>query len=602
MTDFGNAPPPQFDDGGGGYGSDGDDGTHLFGDSLDEHTGPPQQQRHQPQPPQRGDGKRSRLQAPVAVAAPTAPCSSGGNTASFDWQGFDQVSSLQQTHEALLTKVDAQAAEIARLKRVVSTTAAATNASSRRGARGGGGGGTGEGGPGGAAAARVQELSKRNRELNARVTSEQARCRTLKDEASQLQATVASLQGQLARAKRQLTKQQHNGSPPGTDTAQQLQHQERQIPESQKLVECRSEIQQLKQELKVVKRALVQEVGNEALVAKALTGDGGWKGRSEQISRLKAKVAELQQTQGHSARSSRSASRSGGVDTHIDPRHKSALNHLQSKKRKDLVETQARLEQLESDHAALKEVCAALKARNKVLGRDLKAAKAAAAAAREEQRSLEQQQESNPDGLHNAEAMEALASLTNVCRKQKATIARLESEARQRQSRPSSLTSPRERPPRHLRPLSSMSSKSDESSVSSSFRGPPRGRPLSATEGAELKVLQVEKARLTELIALLKQQVEQATAKCADAEAQLCTERRRAALSNRTSSSDVGRTKPSLDQLEEKLALQLDENEALKETLRTTLEAKEQEIALLHQMMRDTRRVFSEAMQKAKKK
>ena len=43
---------------------------------------------------------------------------------------------------------------------------------------------------------------------------------------------------------------------------------------------------------------------------------------------------------------------------------------------------------------------------------------------------------------------------------------------------------------------------------------------------------------------------------------------------------------------------QMDENEALKETLQASIRVKEDEIALLHQVMTETRRVFAEAMKK----
>ena len=40
----------------------------------------------------------------------------------------------------------------------------------------------------------------------------------------------------------------------------------------------------------------------------------------------------------------------------------------------------------------------------------------------------------------------------------------------------------------------------------------------------------------------------------------------------------------------------MDENEALKETLQASIKAKEDEITLLHQIMNETRRVFTEAI------
>lgn len=44
----------------------------------------------------------------------------------------------------------------------------------------------------------------------------------------------------------------------------------------------------------------------------------------------------------------------------------------------------------------------------------------------------------------------------------------------------------------------------------------------------------------------------------------------------------------------------MDDNEALKEALQTTVKVKEDEILLLHQIMGETRRVFAEAMKHRK--
>jgi hypothetical protein len=44
----------------------------------------------------------------------------------------------------------------------------------------------------------------------------------------------------------------------------------------------------------------------------------------------------------------------------------------------------------------------------------------------------------------------------------------------------------------------------------------------------------------------------------------------------------------------------MDENEALKETLQATTRVKDDEILLLHQVMAETRRIFSEALKKEK--
>ena len=49
-------------------------------------------------------------------------------------------------------------------------------------------------------------------------------------------------------------------------------------------------------------RALMREVGEEVPLAKVLEGGTDWRGRSQQISLLKNKIAELQQAQVHFAK------------------------------------------------------------------------------------------------------------------------------------------------------------------------------------------------------------------------------------------------------------------------------------------------------------
>jgi chromosome segregation ATPase len=53
-------------------------------------------------------------------------------------------------------------------------------------------------------------------------------------------------------------------------------------------------------------------------------------------------------------------------------------------------------------------------------------------------------------------------------------------------------------------------------------------------------------------------------------------------------------------ELEEKLGLQLDENEALRTTLKDTVRAKTEEITLLHDLLESTKRVFSDGLRSYK--
>ena len=56
-----------------------------------------------------------------------------------------------------------------------------------------------------------------------------------------------------------------------------------------------------------------------------------------------------------------------------------------------------------------------------------------------------------------------------------------------------------------------------------------------------------------------------------------------------------------LRELESRLGLQEDENQALKENVRVTLRAKEDEIAILRNMMTEMRRVFADSLKSLKR-
>eukprot|EP00047_Mylnosiga_fluctuans_P017077 m.58561 g.58561 ORF g.58561 m.58561 type:complete len:115 (-) comp6912_c0_seq2:363-707(-) len=108
------------------------------------------------------------------------------------------------------------------------------------------------------------------------------------------------------------------------------------------------------------------------------------------------------------------------------------------------------------------------------------------------------------------------------------------------------------------------------------------------------------------MAAMLKQHLADAQARADTAEATLRAQRRiQARLEKDLAAAGGGaRAGPTelerrVRDLEEKLAIQVDDNDALKETLRAAIGAKEDEIALLHSVMAETRRVYSQYMERA---
>uniref|UniRef100_A0A0K8SXC5 Coiled-coil domain-containing protein 13 n=1 Tax=Lygus hesperus TaxID=30085 RepID=A0A0K8SXC5_LYGHE len=127
-----------------------------------------------------------------------------------------------------------------------------------------------------------------------------------------------------------------------------------------KLCESRNQMQSLKQELKVVQKALVNEVGDEASAVNILAGNANtWRGRAQQILSLQQKVAELQ--------SKLSA-------TDLIGKEKSALSIAISEKhaeREKVAALTKELEVLKEELADFTNKGEAAKARIKVLSTDL---------------------------------------------------------------------------------------------------------------------------------------------------------------------------------------------------------------------------------------
>ncbi|XP_072110275.1 coiled-coil domain-containing protein 13 isoform X2 [Mobula birostris] len=183
------------------------------------------------------------------------------------------------------------------------------------------------------------------------------------------------------------------------------------------------------------------------------------------------------------------------------------------------------------------------------------------------------------------------------------------------------------------------------------------GRPFSAcVNGIDVKVLQlqctefkalyqaaeVERDKLAELVTILQKRLKESNDKVLEAEQKLQEQRRwsvtleqqlgkakldvgrkhdvnklanknKTSLSNTASrlcgSGDLSPGKPSalsleaqLEELNTRLAIQIDENEALKTGLHSTLKAKEEDLKLYHDMLSQVKQVFLQALRQHKEK
>ena len=142
--------------------------------------------------------------------------------------------------------------------------------------------------------------------------------------------------------------------------------------------------QNLRTELRMAHRALIQEIGEDAPIQQILKSESGWKGRSEQIVILKDKLRDMTKKLSKSGTPSTlnsgtmcgtqlNCASQGGSEA-VSPQ----VTKLDLIRRKDVEKANYELEKMKSEHVELKTKCDALAARNRILEREIKEIKAKA--------------------------------------------------------------------------------------------------------------------------------------------------------------------------------------------------------------------------------
>ncbi|XP_039769901.1 LOW QUALITY PROTEIN: coiled-coil domain-containing protein 13 [Ornithorhynchus anatinus] len=243
------------------------------------------------------------------------------------------------------------------------------------------------GGTGDVAAARIVELSGRNRDLTAEMESQKAKAERLsgrvRELERELQAAEARARGRGGPggpgARDPGSKQLGAGTQGGAeaDVPEVKALQEKLSAAQLKVVDYRNQIQVARRELRVAHKVLAGEVGEDADVAQLLSSPGSWRGRAQQILVLQGKVRELE------ARLGRSHGRRSGEEAAPGPpglgrspaREKTILKIrcLERERKEALEKVSGERDALRRDHDNLRRKWEGARARNQVLTAEGKA-------------------------------------------------------------------------------------------------------------------------------------------------------------------------------------------------------------------------------------
>ncbi|XP_066927690.1 coiled-coil domain-containing protein 13-like [Clytia hemisphaerica] len=486
-------------------------------------------------------------------------------------------------------------------------------------------------------AAKIIEFSKKIRDLNAELGKEKSKTLNLQRQVDQFELQKKTQEKSMkSPTKEERDKEASELSSVKDKLSQVLL----------KSAEERNEIDSLKKELKIANKVLQREVGENISFQSLLNSSAGWRGRQQQIMALQQKNNDLQQQlpqheRGKSGSTSRSIS-SHGQSVH-DEKHRLTMRKMELERKEQADKLQKELEATVQERNSLKEKNNATRARIKILSQDNKNLKEQmstliekgkhddelVSALLKEQQILKadneklkksKQQENSQKGERVLRASGNFAfeekeqhhqSLVDKLKEEMAIqenkVVQLESElkeiktARRSQShipRPPGSAAGRRNDPRRPYSGSSVPSTDTIDQQLQEFKS------LNQAAGVEVE-------RLNGLVKLLQDRngelVKDSLEKTIQINerkhqnAQLEKELEKTLLSqrnNKKASLSPRKTDPAKDllEMETKLNIQLENNDALKEALNAALESKEEDLKVFHQMVEETKKIFLQGL------
>ncbi|XP_048376246.2 coiled-coil domain-containing protein 13 isoform X4 [Stegostoma tigrinum] len=511
---------------------------------------------------------------------------------------------------------------------------------------------------------RNRELTVENENLKSKIKQLGNKLRELEKEpeAAQTGSQTVSTKESSGYTNRELPSSIQNSSLPDSLDAKALQ--EKLTATNLKLIESRNQVLSVKQELKMAHKALANEVGEDVNIQHLLNNKGTWRGRAQQIQILQKKVQELESQMGLSGQKGRSSEHSveeemlgisGLRRLSNQDKNVAYIRTLEKERKEALDKMTGDHERLKKDHEELKNKFDGSKARNKVLSSELKILKSQVVTLLEKGKHddelvgallkqqkqmqeimgcLSQHESKNKDTKQilsqqqNCETQKqssVIGELKQMVTEREAKVKDLEEEIKQlllKQHQEKKLSG--DQVPVNLPRCCSSSAQLDntnghstESSVSADTE--LTGRPLSAQlEDSNDTILETEQKLLEQRRWSVTLEQQLGKAKLDAGKTHDKPSNKNKAISSSSSvrqcqslcgSGDLPPGRPltstldiQVEELNTRLAIQMDENEALKTALQSTLKAKEEDLKLYHDTMGQVKHVFLQALRQHKEK